>query len=38
MRTRVPTFRRLLAWLLMAFVVLAAAIQLSGHGYFWRAL
>ena len=38
MRTQVPKFRRLLAWLLMAFVVLAAAIQLSGHGYFWRAL
>jgi CubicO group peptidase (beta-lactamase class C family) len=38
MRTLASRFRLAMAWFLAAWAVLALAIQLSGHGYFGRAL
>lgn len=38
MRTRASRIRRTGLGLLAVGLVLAAALQLSGHGYFWRAL
>ena len=38
MRTLASRFRLGMAWFAAILVVLALAIQVSGHGYFWRAL
>ena len=38
MLIRASRFRQAMAWLLAVLVLLALAIQFTGHGYFWRAL
>ena len=38
MRTLIQGFRKGLLLLLAALALLALAIQITGHGYFWRAL
>ena len=38
MRNGASRFRQAMAWLLVVLALLAMAIQVSGHGYFWRAL